>query len=124
MKLFYRKKTVDNEQKAGGGFHLPLWSFLQQNIQIVFVFIFSLSAVCFAVSYFSGLEDDRELENQQTTLQEDMQTAAEIYETTTHDNTTVSTVSISAIEKVVPTMLPEYDHVEDGRFVVVGKRIK
>ena len=86
--------------------------------------IFSLSVVCFAVSYFSGLEDDRELENQQTTLQEDMQTAAEIYETTTHDNTTVSTVSISAIEKVVPTMLPEYDHVEDGRFVVVGKRIK
>lgn len=59
MKLFYRKKTVDNEQKAGGGFHLPLWSFLQQNIQIVFVIIFSLSVVCFAVSYFSGLEDGR-----------------------------------------------------------------
>lgn len=55
MKLFYRKKTVDNEQKAGGGFHLPLWSFLQQNIQIVFVIIFSLSVVCFAVSYFSGV---------------------------------------------------------------------
>ena len=71
--------------------------------------IFSLSVVCFAVSYFSGLEDDRELENQQTTLQEEMQTAAEIYETTTHDNTTVSTVSISAIEEVVPTMLPEYE---------------
>ena len=27
MKLFYREKTVDNEQKAGGGFPLPLWSF-------------------------------------------------------------------------------------------------
>ena len=82
MKLFHRKKSVETGQKAGGGFHLPLWSFLQQNIQIVFVIIFSLSAVCFAVSYFSGLEDDRELENQQTALQKDMQMATESTETT------------------------------------------
>lgn len=131
MKLFYREKTVDNEQKAGGGFHLPLWSFLQQNVWIFFVIIFSLSVVGFAVSYFSGLEDDRALKNQQTTLQKDMQMAAEIDETTTHDNTTVTTISINPVEEVNettthdnttaptisinpveevnPTMLPEYE---------------
>ena len=65
--------------------------------------------VWFVVSYLSEIEADKELENQQTTLQKDMQMAAEIYETTTHDNTTVSTVSISAIEEVVPTMLLEYE---------------
>lgn len=37
-----------------------------------------LSVVGFVVSYFSGLEYDRALENQQTTLQEDIQMAAEI----------------------------------------------
>lgn len=31
--------------------------FLQQNIQIVFVIVFSLSVVGFAVSYFYGLEE-------------------------------------------------------------------
>ena len=51
MKLFYRKKTVDNEQKAGGGFHLPLWSFLQQNIQIVFVIIFLSFDICFPPTF-------------------------------------------------------------------------
>ena len=122
MKLFYRKKTVDNEQKAGGGFHLPLCSFLQQNIQIVFVIIFSLSAVCFAVSYFSGLEDDRELENQQTTLQKDMQMATESTETTQEsteitqecaetiqENTTTPEMSINSVEEISPIMLPEYE---------------
>lgn len=108
MKLFYRKKTVDNEQKAGGGFHLPLWSFLQQNIQIVFVIIFSLSVVCFAVSYFSGLEDDRSLENQQTILHKNMQTAAEI-NGITHNITKVLSTNMDSVEESKPTMLPEYE---------------
>lgn len=108
MKLFYREKTVDNEQKAGGGNHLPLRLFLQQKVQIVFIIIFALSAVCFAISYLSGLEDDRALENQQTILQENMQIAAEIDETTP-DITTVPAISINPVEEVNPTMLPEYE---------------
>lgn len=109
MKLFYREKTVNNEQKAGGGFHLPLWSFLQQKVQIIFVIAFALSAVCFIISYFSGLEDDRALENQQNILQEDMQIVAEIDEATTYDNATAPTITINPVEEVNPTMLPEYE---------------
>ena len=108
MKIFYREKTVDNEHKAGGGFHLPLWSFLQQNIWIAFVVIFSFAAVSFAISFFSGLKDDKTLENQQTTLQEDMQMAAELYEIT-HDNTTAPAISTNPDDEIRPMMLPEYE---------------
>lgn len=108
MTLFYREKTVDNEQKAGGGYHLPFRLFLQQKVQIVFIVIFALSTVCFAMSYLSGLADDRALENQQAILRENMQIAAEMDETAP-DVTTVPAISINPVEEVKPTMLPEYE---------------
>lgn len=108
MKLFYRKKTVDNEQKAGGGFHLPLWSFFQQKVQVVFVVIFAISVVCFAANYHSGIEDDRSLENQQTILHKNMQIAAEI-NGITHNITKVLSTNMDSVEESKPTMLPEYE---------------
>lgn len=108
MKLFYRKKTVDNEQKAGGGFHLPLWSFFQQKVQVVFVVVFAISVVCFAANYHSGIEDDRSLENQQTILHKNMQTAAEI-NGITHNITKVLSTNMDSVEESKPTMLPEYE---------------
>lgn len=108
MKLLYRKKTVDNEQKAGGGFHLPLWSFFQQKVQVIFVVVFAISVVCFAANYHSGIEDDRSLENQQTILHKNMQIAAEI-NGITHNITKVPSTNIDSVEDIKPTMLPEYE---------------
>lgn len=122
MKLFHREKSVDTGQKAGGGFHLPLWSVFQQKIRIIFVIVFSLSVVWFVVSYLSEIEADKELENQQTTLQKDMQMATESTETTQEstgitqesaetiqENTVTPEISINSVEEISPIMLPEYE---------------
>ena len=115
MKLFHREKSVENGQKAGGGFHLPLRSVLQQKIQVIFVIVFVLSVIWFGVSYLLELKDDKELENQQTTLQKDMQMAIEIAETTqeipetTQEIPRTPEISAEPIEEIIPIMLPEYE---------------
>ena len=105
MKIFNSKETVASEQEAGGGCHLPLSSFLQNKFRIFFVIIFILSTVGFVTIWISELKDDKALEEQQTTLYEDMQMAIEFKETIVSEN--------------VPTILSEYEvlHEQNDDFI-------
>ena len=148
MKLFNSKKTVVSDQKADGC-HLPFGSFWQHKVQLIFIIIFVLSAVILMINWGLGLRDDMALKKQQVTLQEEMQMEKE---ETIETNSVSEPVMLSEykvwydqnndfagwlrIEDTVidyPVMQCLGDefitlsccayHVEDGRFVVVGKRI-
>ncbi len=119
MKLFNSKETAAGEQKTGGTWHLPLSSFLQNKFRIFFVIIFILSTVGFVISWISELKDDRALEEQQTTLHEDMQMAIEFEETIVSENVPEPTVYMNPFEEVNPIILSEYEvmHEENDDFI-------
>ena len=119
MKLFNSKETAASEQKTGSTWHLPLSSFLQNKFRIFFVIIFILSTVGFVISWISELKDDKALEEQQTTLHEDMQMAIEFEETIVSENVPKPTVYMNPFEEVNPIILSEYEvmHEQNDDFI-------
>lgn len=100
MKLFNSKKTVASNQKAGGE-HLPFGTFWQQMMQVALFIIFIGSATWLFMDWTLGLKDDTALSEQQSVLQEIMQSATE--------TETEEIIPEENTELTDPVMLSEYE---------------
>lgn len=79
-----------------------------RKILLLFIVAFLVSTICFVTSWFSGMKDERALEEQQTSLREDMQLAMNVEETMPPDITPEPEID-TCPEEVQLVMLPEYE---------------
>ena len=121
MKLIDKIIMLVNERKADVR-HLPLRSFVQNRICVLFFVVFLLSTVWAVTCRISEVSDDRALEEQQATLQfvkvtalaESTQEEPDVEKTMVEDRLP-ETESLyeepvkESVSEIIPEMLPEYE---------------